>query len=482
MTPSRRKITMHLSLPPRLTLARTDSGDSAPVTPGPHTPLPYEFGYYHPGIENKLPTDLMQLDESSIFNTVGSKRGRDEEEEEEKVEPEWTEEELDVIQSTLIHPFRPISTHYPPGELPPPNVIDELTNQIINYAFRGNQSERQSSPTSDCSNDGWTHSWDATRKKLFDTALAESKFGHDAEERKMTREERQHRPGLRRMDSMDFLDQAEPAEQQSNDIGRALKLSTTLQNTAKQEPLLLGLSRSTSVGSGLDSEPLCTPGPSTSITLTPASPTAPAPPLRRKPSFRSSSSKPLRPSSLLQRGRSFTADDLRAEAEAEEANASAAEPSPTSPRLVTSPLTMTPLKPQLLPPTAHATARLTRSQSSSSTLNPPPHAVQKMFLSSPKPSTTDRASLAMPLSPPKPIESPLALPLPIGGLQNSSKSTNLSSWSDSEDEGPSKTRAIKKMKQGKPKSLRAPALMTSDQLINSGGLRSPFEEKDELSF
>ncbi|KAK8853341.1 hypothetical protein IAR55_004045 [Kwoniella newhampshirensis] len=141
---------------------------------------------------------------------------------------------------------------------------------------------------------------------------------------------------------------------------------------------------------------------------------------------------------------------------------------------------MTPLKPQLLPPTAHVTARLTRSQSSSSTLHPPAHAAQKMFLSSPKPSTTDRATLAMPLSPPKPIESPLKLPLPI--VPKSARSTNLSSWSDSEDEGLIKTRAVKKMKQGKAQSLRGPALVQADQLINSGGLRSPFEEKEEPSF
>ncbi|KAK8853342.1 hypothetical protein IAR55_004046 [Kwoniella newhampshirensis] len=226
--PPRRKINMHLSLPPRMTLSRTDSGDSAPITPGPHTPLPYEFGYFHSGMEAKhLATDLLQLDGSSLLNGVGSKRNReDDDDDDEKVEPEWTEEETDVIQSTLIHPFRPISTHYPPGELPPPNVIDELTNQIIKYAFRRHHSERQFSPTSDCSDEGWTHSWDATRKKLFDTALVESKFGHDAEERKMTREERQHRPGLRRMDSMDFLDQVE-SEQSNESIGRALSKART---------------------------------------------------------------------------------------------------------------------------------------------------------------------------------------------------------------------------------------------------------------
>jgi hypothetical protein len=109
-----------------------------------------------------------------------------------------------------MHPFRPLSVHYPPGELPPPNAIDELTTQILNFAFR-------SSPTTHM-HEGWLHAWNATRRKLFKLALAESKFGGDVVERK----ERATRPGLRRVDSMDFLDQ-EPEEGGCDKLGRALR-------------------------------------------------------------------------------------------------------------------------------------------------------------------------------------------------------------------------------------------------------------------
>ena len=99
----------------------------------------------------------------------------------------------------LLHPYRPLSAPYPPGELPPPDVIDELTTQVLGYASK------------------WPHSWDATRKRLFDLALEESKFGLD---RKTSREG--SRPGLRRVDSMDFLDQEE-----SGVIGRTLRWAMT---------------------------------------------------------------------------------------------------------------------------------------------------------------------------------------------------------------------------------------------------------------
>ncbi|WVF67246.1 hypothetical protein IAT40_001994 [Kwoniella sp. CBS 6097] len=491
MTAASRKPAMHLALPPRIGMVRTDSDESAPCTPGPCTPLPYEFG----GFFN--PMASVPLDEAGSSIGVGTKRGRDEEDEK-REEAEWTEEEIDVIHSTLLHPFRPVSAPYPPGQLPPAHVIDELTNQILNYAFKSRSPHSQASQASSPSEqdqgqapEEWTHSFDATRKKVFEIALAGSRFGHDAEERKLSREERQqqqHRPGLRRVDSMDFLDQAEEVEKPADSIGKALRLSTCLQNSAKQEPLLLSLSRSTSVGSGLATEPLCA-GPSApaapaAITLTPASPTGPAqPPLRRKSSFRSSGSKPLRPSSLLQRGRSFTAEDLRAEAEAETRPNTPDDAHPVlSDQTVTSPLSLTsrPL------PLVHTSARLTRSQSSSSTLDPQPHAIRDAFLSTPVPSTTDRSVLAMPL----PIE---PSPSSTSSKPASATSKASSGWSDSEDEAPSQPRKIKKLKQAsKPAlssttstmgaGLRAPALLSAESRISAGGLRSPFEEKDEPTF
>lgn len=106
--------------------------------------------------------------------------------------------------------------------------MDELTSQILAYAFR-------SSPKRD--DRSWSHGWDATRKKLFDVALAESKIAHgalDEEDRKLPRQERLHRPGLRRVDSMDFLDQSTDGD----NVGRTLRLSTSLQNSAKETSVL----------------------------------------------------------------------------------------------------------------------------------------------------------------------------------------------------------------------------------------------------
>ncbi|WVR09574.1 hypothetical protein IAU60_006643 [Kwoniella sp. DSM 27419] len=478
MTAATRKHPMQLALPPRMNLLRCDSGDSGPSTPGPHTPLPYaDGGFFDPRQVNAM------LEEGKDTFTVGAKRGRDEPDDT-ITEPEWTEEEVEVVQATLVRPFRPVSTHYPPGELPPPNVIDELTNQIMHYAV----SRRRSSPSSPSSSPSehettvrWLHSWEATRKKLFEHALAESKFGHDAEERKMTREERQHRPGLRRVDSMDFLDQAEEEEKPADSIGKAIRLSTTLQNSAKQEPLLMSLSRSTSLGSGLDTDVSgaeSTSTPVTAITLTPASPVA-APPLRRKGSFRASSSKPLRPSSLLQRGRSFTAEDLRAESETKSDEAEPegeAQPRPialASQDLVTSPVALTSLP---LPLLAQSSARLTRSQSSSSALQAAPHAARDYFLATPLPSTTDRSALALPLD----IEAPV----------RSTHQAKTSEWSDSEDEAPKQRRKVKKLKQVKAPTgnpprggLRGPTGVMAHALDGpETGLRSPFEEREDPLF
>ena len=59
-------------------------------------------------------------------------------------------------------------------------------------------------------------------------ALAKSKFGGDAEERK----ERAARPGLRRVDSMDFLD-LQPEEKGSDKLGRALRWVRLLTSSLK---------------------------------------------------------------------------------------------------------------------------------------------------------------------------------------------------------------------------------------------------------
>jgi hypothetical protein len=128
-----------------------------------------------------------------------------------------------------MHPFRALTKHYPPGELPPPIIIDELTSQILAFAFRPFAGKE---PAVDGSQ-GWKHSWSDTRKKLFESALAQSKFGHECLDRKSQNPDRAARPGLKRVDSMDFLDQ--PNDERTGTQGRAMRLSTSLQNSAKQE-------------------------------------------------------------------------------------------------------------------------------------------------------------------------------------------------------------------------------------------------------
>ena len=112
-----------------------------------------------------------------------------------------------------MHPFRPLSASYPPGELPPPEILDELASQILDYAYVDR---------------AWRHSLDDTRKKLFQLALAESKLGHQAD--RQHGRDRQSRPGLRRVGSMDFLDDRSDDD---GDVGRTMRLSTSLQNSAR---------------------------------------------------------------------------------------------------------------------------------------------------------------------------------------------------------------------------------------------------------
>ena len=116
-----------------------------------------------------------------------------------------------------------MQTSFPPGELPPPDIIDELTNQVLTFAFRSSPAKGRNKE------EGWNHSWDVTRRKLFELALADSKH-----------ELSPQRPGLRRMDSMDFLDDRDDGD---GDVGRTMRLSTSLQNSARNE---LAMERSNS--------------------------------------------------------------------------------------------------------------------------------------------------------------------------------------------------------------------------------------------
>ncbi|GFZ50972.1 hypothetical protein JCM24511_08730 [Saitozyma sp. JCM 24511] len=507
MSPRKKPAGMHIALPPRVSLALSQCSDSSPSTPSPHTPSPYEYEFSPDVEERRIQVSMLMDDESS---GVGIKRTRDEEE---AVEQVWTEEEVGQLQATLLHPFRPLSVHYPPGELPPKDALDELTHQIVRYAFRSSPVKRttpvvhqpaSSPPDSpskfdlsssvmleECSShgtspetssnrpDGWTHSWDATRQKLFELALEESKFGHDAYDRRMPRAERQTRPGLRRVDSMDFLDQAEEEERPADTIGRTLRLSTSLQNSSKSE-LVLGMSRSPSLGSLSESPAPLAKHPNApsiaAITLTPASPPAhpPSQPMRRRGSIRSNSggSRPARPS-LLQRGRSFTASDLQAEANQPDSPTSPSSPTKTDHTGTASPNNTSPAStPSLhIPPVPalQTSPRLTRSQSSTY-LAHPAHLSRDTFLSH-HPTTSDRSALAVPFH----------LNVTATTTANQPKSNG---WSDSEDESANTTpRVVKKIKAGGgPRRRRKLDEVVAGAVIDAGGLRSPFEEKCEIRF
>lgn len=387
----------------------------------------------------------------------------------------------------LLHPFRPLSSSFPPGELPPPSVLDELTHQIVKYAYRPSPVKRGRSkqpPKPRPHEDGWSHTWDATRRKLFRVALAESQSAHgmDAEDKKLPRVERVQRPGLKRMDSMDFLDQEQEEEVADRGVGSsglAAQLSTSLQNTARSNPLgflsrtqsddvtttTSSISASTSTPTALE-----TPAIPAAITITPASPVA-APPLRRRGSSRVSQPRSSRPS-LLQRGRSFTASDLEADpsipdspiAPAKTARGDAVTIPPTAAAAMAS----LQAGPTLLD--APSSSRLTRSRSGL-TLNP--HPCRTAFLADRKPTTTEKCALALPFDA-GPIRGP-ARTQPVNG-----------GWSDSDDEQSSKVRHVKKVKparNSRPLMMMTPALQPALQAEMLGGpdLRSPFEEKSGMT-
>ena len=293
---------------------------------------------------------------------------------------------------------------------------------------------------------------------------------------------------------MDFMDQDEEDVSESDKIGRALRLSTSLQNSSKQCPLG-SLTRSnsddvtTTLSSASSSTSLASSESLTSIpsaiTITPSSPVVPLPPSRRNsggPS-RLAERRTSRPS-LLQRGRSFTASDLEADNDilASPGVASKVD-SPTEEEVTSSdPMEIIPSedlpkrrqsgKLLTIPAYVSSGPRLTRSQSTEQNLNA--HAAQKSFIATRQPSTTERAALALPFDsvPSKPTH----------------KTSN--GWSDSEDDNAStalrhvkKSRAVRasRTKMPMPLPMSFQPLIQSDVLAGSG-LRSPFEEKSGMGF
>lgn len=212
------------------------------------------------------------------------------------------------------------------------------------------------------------------------------------------------------------------------------------------------------------------------ITLTPASPPAhpPSQPMRRRGSIRSNSggSRPARPS-LLQRGRSFTASDLQAEANQPDSPTSPSSPTKTDHTGTASPNNTSPAStPSLhIPPVPalQTSPRLTRSQSSTY-LAHPAHLSRDTFLSH-HPTTSDRSALAVPFH----------LNVTATTTANQPKSNG---WSDSEDESANTTpRVVKKIKAGGgPRRRRKLDEVVAGAVIDAGGLRSPFEEKCEIRF
>lgn len=406
---------------------------------------------------------------------------------------------------TLLHPFRPLSTPYPPGELPPPSVLDELTHQIVKYAYRPSPVKRSSRtklpPKPRPHEDGWTHTWNATRRKLFRLALAESQHAHGlaAEDRKLPRHERLSRPGLKRMDSMDFLDQADEEDREAGTsrrtdetegVGRAIRLSTSLQNSARANPLST-LSRtqsddvtttaSSSSGSSSTATLAELPTVPAAITVTPSSPVGPTPPLRRRGSSRASQPRSSRPS-LLQRGRSFTASDLEADASILPDSPVAKGPSRADPStqqdahdrtaafVASTSMSTNLLNPQLAMTSMTASSsRLTRSQSSGDNLDP--HAFRTSFLADRQPSTIEKSALALPFEAPAP--------------RLSSGSRSKGEWSDSDEECSTRLRHVKKVKPvraQRPKMTAGFQPSLQAELLSGPALRSPFEEKTGMGF
>lgn len=302
------------------------------------------------------------------------------------------------------------------------------------------------------------------------------------------------------MDSMDFLDQEEEEEDQNagaEDVGHAARLSTSLQNSARTTPLNF-MSRSmsddvvTTVSSSSSSSSSTTtitadlPSLPSAIVLTPASPATAAPPLRRRGSSRGLQQKTSRPS-LLQRGRSFTASDL-------EADSSIIPDSPVAKTAVEARSTssasgglraaaslmapMTSIQPSTNPLSAltagldaSPSSRLTRSQSNGDNLSA--HAKQKSFIADRQPSTTEKSMLAMPFE------------APTARVTTTTRAHISGGWSDSDDEGSTRLRHVKKIKPirgQRPISAASSQPSFQAQLVPGPALRSPFEEKSGMSF
>ncbi|WWC66665.1 uncharacterized protein I206_100569 [Kwoniella pini CBS 10737] len=320
---SRRPNLPSLSLPGPKSSTLMVEDVHTPLTPNPFTPLPFEQG---PMV---MTPDTPSFDMRPIEIVLGEKKCSQQPASEK--ESHWTEEEVGLMQSYLAHPPRALRTAYPPGTLPPPNAIDEITTHLINTETRkspsidsngftfsisalGSPSSSNSDGTPKCivtTSTGWRHSWDATRQRIFDLARKESMEAIGGHRRKISdsiipqQEEKcdasmkPQRPRLavlgggqkmnRQQHSMDNL----YGEEKPQTFQEALRLSSNLQVNAQGDNEVL------QSGSGLSSP----------LTFSFNLPTT----IRKPFPYSAPSSFVPRPASLLQRGRSFTSEDFAKE-------------------------------------------------------------------------------------------------------------------------------------------------------------------------
>ncbi|AAW45477.1 hypothetical protein CNBH1270 [Cryptococcus deneoformans B-3501A] len=379
----------------------------------------------------------------------------------------WTSEEEEFIKLVMSRPARDFSVPFPPDALPPSAVIDEITDYIAIPGIAAHASvDGQTATHGDNQLQLWPHTWQETRIKVLQIALEQSRFGRDVKERKLPREIRNHRPGLRRMDSMDFLDQEKTEGVSEDHLGRALRLSSSLQSSAQDEKTNIMFQQPIAIESLRPQ----------SHSVTSSEPLIPANPVSR--AFRRCNSKSSRPSSLLQRGRSFTAADLQMEDENLEEDdrgttflTARGEQASSSTRAIgthqyekkinliqpmTSITSQSTSETSSKPP-----ARLIRSNSSYSVANAAPYSSQKMFLSTPQPSTAQ--SSIMPLS----LQPSMKLSVSKSRRTNNGRDFNQPAFKKA------------KRRDGNEYQVKPGGIPIQHSLLQ-GGLQSPFEEKKGL--
>ncbi|KIR71611.1 hypothetical protein I310_04287 [Cryptococcus deuterogattii CA1014] len=407
----------------------------------PHTPLPVDLDSYFEfsNAANNLKNEPHML---SGGDTGAEIRGH------ELSGNIWTSEEEEFIKLTMSRPPRDFSVPFPPDALPPSVVIDEMTDYVAG--------RKTAAPTSA---GGLT----ATH------ALEQSRFGRDAKERKLPREVRNHRPGLKRMDSMDFLDQDGTEGVSKDHLSRALRLSSSLQSTAQEDKMSVAFQQPMAIES-LQSQ---------SHSAKCSEPSIPVDPVSR--ATRRCNSKSSRPSSLLQRGRSFTAADLQMKDEKLEVDnrgtrplTARSEQASSSTRVIgirqhekrNRPIQpMTAITSESTSQTSSKPpARLIRSKSSYSVAHAAPYSSKKMFLSTPQPSTAKSYIMPRSFQPSMSISvSKSRTPNNEGGhdLPDSKKTTRIGGNGY----------------QTKPGRIS----IQHQHALTQGGLQSPFEEKKGLN-